>query len=923
MRCFARMCFYRSVPFPFGVSLWEVTMSALSISSFWERCPLVTTMTSNALTTIALLASLTVAPCALAGGVPPSTAFSCWGRNDGAQCATPSVANTLRVNSLDAGIGFGVILLSDGTLVHWGDTTFGQDLIPVLAPGEFYTAVSAGGAHGIALSNTGALYGWGWNIFGEATVPVLAPGVTAQLIAAGESHSLASLSDGTIVGWGLNSAGKTTPPLPPVGTSVLGLSGGLDHSAALFSDGTIQCWGDNTDGECDVPALTGIEIYTEVDCGRNFTVALTSFGTVMAWGNAAYTTVPVSPSGSRITRIYAHFVNAAFLTELSDLVVWGDDGFAQTTVPVTAGAYRAVAIGESFVVAAIEADCNDNGVADKDEILIDPTLDCDGDDQLDACQITADPTLDCDDDGALDSCQISADIALDCNGNGQLDFCELRDDATIDCDSDGDIDTCQVLSDPTSDCDGDGTVDSCALQSTGVSSEIVAPFGVGDIVTATGINLALPVLDVRIEATVRADLGSYGEWLELVLNDTIIDYMFVGSGSNCPSAVATEVILIDKDLFIALAPDGDVTLSLRPSAFVSRAECATSQAKIVASWISEGSDCNGNGTPDLCELVSGDVPDNNGDGLPDTCTYMPDEDFNGDGKADIFWKNANGNQMSLWFMNGTTRTSGASINTSPPTGFTFTQLGDFDGDHRTDLMFRNNGLGTFYAYLLEGSTIEESGTVDASTVVSTLKLLGTPDLNGDGRSDMIFKSTVSGDVNAWLMEGRTKSTGGAVSNANGLTFLGYGDLDADGDDDLLWRNSAGVVSGWIMSGLVAVETGDLDGASSLGQEWQAASVGDLDGDGQADLLWRNSGNGQVNAWFLGGLAKLGGGLVNSTLGVNYRVECMADVDGDMMEDIVWRNTQNGDTYIWLMDGLTKRSGAFVKRVSLDWDVGNQ
>ena len=43
----------------------------------------------------------------------------------------------------------------------------------------------------------------------------------------------------------------------------------------------------------------------------------------------------------------------------------------------------------------------------------------------------------------------------------------------------------------------------------------------------------------------------------------------------------------------------------------------------------------------------------------------------------------------------------------------------------------------------------------------------------------------------------------------------------------------------------------------------------------------------------------------------------------MMEDIVWRNTQNGDTYIWLMDGLTKRSGAFVKRVSLDWDAGNQ
>ncbi len=880
-----------------------------------------TTMMLNTLPSSAAAVTLFVSGSVLAGTVPPSSSFACWGRQDGAQCATPAISNSLRVLATDAGIGFGLILLDDGSLLHWGDSAFQQDQIPVLQQGETFIAASAGGAHAIAISSTGTLYGWGFDTFGQASVPVIGPGLTATKVAAGESHSLALLSDGSVVGWGLNSAGKTAPYSPPPGVDVAQLRAGLDHNAVLLTDGSVACWGDNTEGECDVPVLGAGEVFIEVQCGRNFTLGLTNAGDVLVWGDAAFTTVPAA--SGHIEHIYGKFVNAGFVTADGTLTIWGNDGFAQTSVPAMTGVIRAVAIGEQFIVVGLESDCDEDGFSDKQQILADPTLDCDGDERLDGCQIDADPTLDCDLDRALDSCQISANALLDCDGDGDLDSCQVVTDPSLDCNHDGDLDSCQVISDPTLDCDGDGILDECAQQATGVTSEIVAPFGTGDVVTASGTNLALPVLDVRVEATVRADIGSFGEWLELSLNGTIIDYMFVGAGSNCSTAVETEVILLDKDLFTALAPDGDVSLSLRPSIHVSTLECATSQAKLEATWVSEGSDCNGNGAPDLCELDNGDIPDRNADGLPDTCTYMPDEDFNGDAKADILWKNANSNQLTVWFMNGTTRTSGALLGVSPPVGFSFNQLGDLDGDHRTDLMYRNSALGTFFAFLLEGALSEEAGSVDASTVPSSTKFLAMPDLNGDGRSDMLFKSTISGEVNAWLMEGRAKSTGGVVSSANGLAFLGFGDLDGDGDDDLLWRDAAGTVSGWLMSGLVATETGAIVGASQLGQEWQPASVGDLDGDGRADLLWRNSTSGQVNAWFLGGLEKVGGGLVNSTLGVNYRVECLADFDGDMKEDIVWRNSQNGDTYVWLMDGLTKRTGAFVKRVSLDWDVQNQ
>ncbi len=46
-----------------------------------------------------------------------------------------------------------------------------------------------------------------------------------------------------------------------------------------------------------------------------------------------------------------------------------------------------------------------------------------------------------------------------------------------------------------------------------------------------------------------------------------------------------------------------------------------------------GTDCNGNGTPDDCEILSGEVPDANGNGIPDTCDVPGDLD--GDGVVGI------------------------------------------------------------------------------------------------------------------------------------------------------------------------------------------------------------------------------------------------------------------------------------------------
>jgi hypothetical protein len=51
------------------------------------------------------------------------------------------------------------------------------------------------------------------------------------------------------------------------------------------------------------------------------------------------------------------------------------------------------------------------------------------------------------------------------------------------------------------------------------------------------------------------------------------------------------------------------------------------------------------------------------------------------------------------------------------------------------------------------------------------------------------------------------------------------------------------------------------GGNSLGNPglaWEVADAGDYNGDGRADLLFRNSATGELVMWFLDGTTALGG-----------------------------------------------------------------
>ena len=136
-------------------------------------------------------------------------------------------------------------------------------------------AVAGGGYHSLALVSDGSLVGWGDNFFGQAAVPSWLSNVVA--IASGSEHNLALTADGTVTAWGANYVGQSD--VPPGLSNVVAIAAGRDHSAAVQRDGTVVLWGDNAFGQLIPPS--GLTNCVALASRGNHLLALAGSGSVV------------------------------------------------------------------------------------------------------------------------------------------------------------------------------------------------------------------------------------------------------------------------------------------------------------------------------------------------------------------------------------------------------------------------------------------------------------------------------------------------------------------------------------------------------------------------------------------------------------------------------------------------------------------
>ncbi len=292
---------------------------------------------------------------------------------------------------------------------------------------------------------------------------------------------------------------------------------------------------------------------------------------------------------------------------------------------------------------------------------------------------------------------------------------------------------------------------------------------------------------------------------------------------------------------------------------------------------------------------------------------------NSNSRDDLFWFNPTAGKVQYWAMDGLVRESAGTVASALGATYEYNGVGDFYGDGRSSVLMRDKSTGGLRMQRVSGTTVIADTTL-ASTLSWSWRFLANADLSGDGRADIIFRNVNSGALKIWVMNGATKEIKGNAGSSVGLEYLASADIDGDGRSDILWRNSAGVVLAWKMSGIELTSVVSITGVSAVPTNWIIAGTGDLDGDLDSDLLWRDVATGTLSAWMMNGVNAVVSTI--TTRSNTWRVECLCDLDGDGDDDIVWSNRLTADVQGWLMSGTVKSSSAFIRKRGVSWSCLN-
>jgi hypothetical protein len=300
-------------------------------------------------------------------------------------------------------------------------------------------------------------------------------------------------------------------------------------------------------------------------------------------------------------------------------------------------------------------------------------------------------------------------------------------------------------------------------------------------------------------------------------------------------------------------------------------------------------------------------------------------DFNGNGHADILWRNSvTGDAfMQLMGMSGANLVIASSsvFYGEPNMNWEIVGTGDFDGDRKADILWRNKVTGDVFMQRMNGTTIVSSQIV-YSEPNTNWEIAAIADYNGDGKADMLWYNKATGQVYVLSMDGFSIGSGQVVYTEGNLSWkiVGAGDYNGDGMADILWRNTAsGDVFMQLMNGFTVSSSNVIYSEPST--NWKIISSGDFNGDSKSDILWYNTATGAVFIQVMQGLTIAESGGVYTEANTHWSIVATADYNGDGRTDLLWRNDQNGQVYLMPMKGLTVQAGQTIyTETEQNWKV---
>lgn len=288
-------------------------------------------------------------------------------------------------------------------------------------------------------------------------------------------------------------------------------------------------------------------------------------------------------------------------------------------------------------------------------------------------------------------------------------------------------------------------------------------------------------------------------------------------------------------------------------------------------------------------------------------------DIDGDGKSELIIANGSAGTISVL---RNTSPAGNIVTSSFATKVDFTvgnftevvKAADVNGDGKPDLVVIYNGR---IAVRVNTATI---GVIDAGSFAALADLtplfggtaaIAIADLDGDGKPDLIGANAVN-----TISVVRNTSSGGVMSFATKVDYAHSGtpswiaieDVDGDGKKDIIVTNAASGVNSVSVYRNTSTP-GVIDATSfaakvnfAVGAMPRSVALGDIDGDGKADMVVANSDATSTTMSVLRNTATPGvidassfAAKVDFTTGLGPRSVAIDDVNGDGKLDVVVSN----------------------------------
>ncbi|TYZ10974.1 hypothetical protein FY528_07945 [Hymenobacter lutimineralis] len=221
-------------------------------------------------------------------------------------------------------------------------------------------------------------------------------------------------------------------------------------------------------------------------------------------------------------------------------------------------------------------------------------------------------------------------------------------------------------------------------------------------------------------------------------------------------------------------------------------------------------------------------------------------DLDGDGDLDLLCANGNGGMVSVRF-NNASGTFGGTTDVLAGSAPVAVAIGDVDSDGDLDFVAANYASNVSLR-LNNGSGVFTNG---ANTAVgSGANGVALGDVNGDGTLDLVTVNVLSGTVSIRLNNGSGIFSGGSDPSVGSTPYsVALGDVDADGDLDI-------AVTNYVPTGIVTLLLNDGAGIFTApttnptpavgGSRPNSLALGDLDADGDLDIINTNANNSYLS-----------------------------------------------------------------------------